>query len=92
VSVKQLVISDHALMRYMERVLGLDLEPYRDDIRGKISSACHAGASRVSTGGFTYQLRSGVLTTITEGASPQSSVMRASQFNGKSIRLQKDEA
>lgn len=30
---KQLAVSDHAVVRYMERVLNLDIEKLRDDIR-----------------------------------------------------------
>lgn len=50
-------ISDHALMRYMERVMGLDLGPIRREIAGIIAPAIKAGATSTTVGKFTYLFR-----------------------------------
>lgn len=50
------VATDHAVLRYMERVLGFDFEPFRDQIKAVVASAAMTGASRITTDGFVYHL------------------------------------
>ena len=49
-------VSDHAVMRYLERVKGMDLEPYREEIRAIVESAVEAKALSITKDGFCYML------------------------------------
>lgn len=49
-------VSDHALIRYMERVHGYDLAPLRDELSKKISTAAAVGAKNFKDNGFIYTL------------------------------------
>jgi hypothetical protein len=63
-------ISDNALMRYLERVKGMDLEQLRREIGRKIDLAQeHPGASGVRVDGFTYKLQDGVVKTVVSNKS-----------------------
>jgi len=60
-------ISDHALVRYMERGLGFNL----DDIRSQILtsdriSAIRAGANSIKVGGIKFLVRDGTITTAVD--------------------------
>ena len=62
-------VSDHALLRYIERVQGISLEDLRQKIAEIVIVPAKAGASTVTVDGFTYcfvERRSGdvVVTTI----------------------------
>lgn len=58
-------ISDHALMRYLERVKGMDLEQIRREIGRKIDLVNdHPGANGVRVDGFLFRLQDGVVTTV----------------------------
>lgn len=64
-------ISDHALMRYIERVHGIDVEPLRKEIRAIVADAAAAGAARVKRGGFEYVIQDNTVTTVLPaGAKP----------------------
>ena len=84
-------VSDHALIRYLERVQGFDLERFRKEISEIVTGAARAGATQVSHSGFTYCIRdSSTVTTIIPGGSPHGARMKATQHNGRSIRMKKD--
>lgn len=58
-------VTDHALLRYIERVKGLDIEAARAEVAQTIKSAQeHRGCSGVTSNGFRYVLMNGVLVTI----------------------------
>jgi hypothetical protein len=58
-------VSDHAVLRYLERVLGLDVEAVRREIGHKVDLAQdHPGACGVVVAGFSYKIRDGVVTTV----------------------------
>lgn len=61
----QLEISDHALIRYIERVLEVDLDPVRKQLMDKVLPS-YAGMSRqaVVKGGFRYILADGKIATV----------------------------
>ncbi|WP_299378010.1 hypothetical protein [uncultured Kiloniella sp.] len=58
-------VSDHALVRYMERVLELDVDGMRDFILTKdIKAAMSTGAKSASIGEFKYIFKNNKLVTI----------------------------
>lgn len=52
----RIVVSDHALVRYLERVVGLDVEAARRLIVEQVQLGASLGAAGVSVGGHTYVL------------------------------------
>ena len=64
-------VSDHALLRYLERVLRIDVEAHRCEVGRKVDRAMvHPGACGVRVGGFTYKLRGQVVTTVVPSDKP----------------------
>ncbi|WP_299370468.1 hypothetical protein [uncultured Tateyamaria sp.] len=60
-------VSDHAVLRYLERVRGLDVETVRRDIGRRVDTATegHEGMCSVNIEGFRYILSaSGVVVTV----------------------------
>lgn len=58
-------VSDHAVLRYMERVQGFDIEAVRTHIGTICRSACRAGASSLKTEGVEFQFSNGKVVTVT---------------------------
>ena len=58
-------VSDHAVLRYMQRVQGFDIEALRRRI-GRIVDRHqdHGAASGIISGGFVYKLNGGVVATV----------------------------
>ena len=67
-------ISDHALLRYAERVKGVDLDPLRQqivrDVEAALDKADLEGASAVVIDGMRYALSDNVITTIHQQSRP----------------------
>lgn len=64
-------VSDHAVLRFLERVKGLDIEAVRSSIGRRIDVASdHPGASAVISGGFRYHLQNGVVVSVTPARQP----------------------
>lgn len=58
-------VTDHAVLRYLERVRGMDIEAVRREIGHIVDlSQDHPGACGVVAGGFTYRLNGGVVTGV----------------------------
>lgn len=57
--------SDHALVRYLERVKGMNLDRARAEIAEMVGRAEDHGRSGVLPTGHLYRLRDGVVYTIT---------------------------
>lgn len=57
-------VTDHALVRYMERVLGVNTERLRRRIGHVVDNGVTQGASAVVADGIRYRLRRGVVVTI----------------------------
>lgn len=62
---RQIRITDHAVLRYLERVRGLDV----DAVRREIAVACriaekHPGASAVLSAGFRFTIRADAVVTV----------------------------
>lgn len=55
-------VTDHALVRWLERVHGVDVELFRRQIAEKCAGLTTARAVRV--GGFSYVMRDGVVITV----------------------------
>jgi len=58
-------VSDHAVLRYMQRVQGVDIEALRRRIGHIVDRHReHDGTNGVISGGFVYKLQAGVVATI----------------------------
>ena len=58
-------ITDHALVRYLERVKGFDLEPHRVEIVRICAAIEHVtGACTISSNGFKYECNGGAVVTV----------------------------
>jgi hypothetical protein len=68
VKIENVVVTDHAVIRYLERVNGLNIEEIRKDIlsSGLIKFGIEYGSGKYSLNGFTAVLRDGKVVTITE--------------------------
>lgn len=62
---KPVHVSDHALVRYLERVAGISLEIVRAEVRDLVRDAMNAGATRVVVAGCIYELNPKARTVIT---------------------------
>lgn len=60
-----LIVTDHAVVRYCERVLGMDMEGVRRVIHDTCAPADAIGASRVLKDGFRFEMQQGRVVTIT---------------------------
>jgi len=66
-------ISDHALIRYLERVADISLGIVRDEIANLVRDAMDAGATRVTIAGCIYELNPKarcVVTVLPKGGKP----------------------
>ena len=50
-------VSDHAIIRYLERVGGFDINQLRQQIGIRVSDAAKSGASAVLVDGFEFVIR-----------------------------------
>jgi hypothetical protein len=64
------IVTDHAVLRYLERVMLVDVESLRCRIGQRVDRAVAAGASAVIVEGFRYALREGYVTTVLEASTP----------------------
>lgn len=53
---RNITISDHALLRYLERIIGLDMEAYRERLAQEIAGAAAVGAKSYTVQGTTFIL------------------------------------
>ncbi len=61
------IVSDHCLLREMERVHGVDVEAIRHAIQDKTRQAHLAGAVGIIVDGYRYILRDGHVVTVIRG-------------------------
>lgn len=71
------IVSDHALLRELERVHGIDVEAVRRDIARKVARGLAQGAVGVVHDGVRYILRGGHVVTVIRG--PRSAEVEARQ-------------
>lgn len=85
---KKVVVSDHAILRFIERVYGLDLEPVRQKIAEKAQRAADAGAASIIIDGFKYTIEHNspqvaiVSTVIRKGKDPYAARSRGGHDDG----------
>ena len=62
---KQPRFSDHAVLRYIERVYGVDIEGLRRELfTPMLKEACRIGASGLVDNGIEYKIEDGVVVTV----------------------------
>ena len=67
----RLHISDHAVVRYLQRVQGVDISAVRREIaRATELGEDHPGCSGVISNGFVYKIRDEVITTVVPAHRP----------------------
>jgi hypothetical protein len=59
-------VSDHALVRYIERVQKINLDPLRKEITDKVEIPAMAGAARVTVDGVVFEVRDRTVVTIAD--------------------------
>lgn len=58
------VVTDHALVRYLERVCGIELDGYRREIEARTAHAVEVGACGLISEGWRYVIVDGRIVTI----------------------------
>lgn len=66
---KHVAVTDHAVVRYLERALGLDVEAVRTEIARAVKRGIAEGASGVRVGGLWFRLEGAVVVTVLPGSS-----------------------
>lgn len=62
-------VSDHALLRYLERVVGIDVEGHRRRVEARVAEAVSLGASGLISGGFRYAISDFLVVTVMPASS-----------------------
>ena len=57
-------VTDHAVVRYLERVRGVDMDRLRAKIGKVAEQALDLGACGAVSKGFVYKIQGGVVTTV----------------------------
>lgn len=61
------ILTEHALIQYLERIKGFDLNPFRDEIlTPEILAAVATGAQSVKARGATFKVQNGMIVTVVE--------------------------
>lgn len=68
-----ITVSDHAVMRLLERKYGVDFTVFRKEIEGVVADACAAGATSVKKDGLKYALAGNCVVTICPIDAPRTS-------------------
>ena len=63
----ELPVSDHAVLRYLQRVLGVDVDAVRRKIHADTRTASSKNATGLRVNGIVYRLKSGYVTTCFAG-------------------------
>ena len=64
-------VTDHCVIRYMERVMGLDIEGVRHKIADDLAPAVRMGAVGLTKDGFNYRISNGAVVTVMPAGSGQ---------------------
>ena len=64
-------VTDHCVIRYMQRVMGLDIEAVRQKIAEAVGPAVRAGAIGLTKDGFNYRISDGAVITVMPAGSAQ---------------------
>jgi hypothetical protein len=57
-------VSDHAVLKWLERVHGIDVEFFRAEIRSIAGPAAAVGAAALRRDGFIYKFSGGAVVTV----------------------------
>lgn len=57
-------VTDHAVVRYLERVIGLPVDELRREIGRRCEHGIEAGATGVVSEGFVYRIEEGRVVTV----------------------------
>ena len=79
-------ISDHALVRYIERVKGFDVEKIRKEIEELVAPTLGTNATAISANGFTFVIKGGYVTTVVPGSTPAGAKRKSAEFRGNKVR------
>ena len=61
---RNLPVTDHAVLRWLERVAMIDIESVRCQIYSETREALNSGAQRAVVNGTDYRMRGGVVITV----------------------------
>ncbi len=64
-------VTDHAVIRYLERVEGVDIEAIRCHIGHIADRGIETGANGVVSGGFVYRIDAGQVVTVLRQHRPE---------------------
>ena len=64
VSKEPVRVTDHAVLRYMERAMGLNIEIVRDHIAAICAGPAAFGATAVRSEGIKFEIVNGAVTTV----------------------------
>ncbi|MCJ8142948.1 hypothetical protein MKI84_08465 [Ancylobacter sp. A5.8] len=64
-------VTDHAVIRYLERSRGFDIEAVRREIGRKVARGVEAGACGVVVDGVRFILRDALVVTVMDSGSPR---------------------
>lgn len=67
---KPVTVTDHAVLRFLERIKCFDVAAIRKEIADIVGPAIALGAPTYSLNGVTFVLKGGSVVTIAEGRSP----------------------
>lgn len=84
-----LPVSDHAVLRYLQRVCGVDVDQVRRRIYDDTALAAHEGAFGCKVNGIVYRLKGGYVTTVTAGE-PRAVKMQHADAVKKILRKSRD--
>lgn len=81
------VVTDHAVLRYLERVNGIDIAFIRHEIAAATEQALAMGARNLTRNGVVYQFREGVVVTVIAANSAIAARLSSHHNRGKDSRL-----
>lgn len=64
---KKYPVTDHAVLRWLERVAMVDIEEVRRQIYSETREALKSGATRVVINGTDYRIKNGTVITLVQG-------------------------
>lgn len=65
-------VTDHAVIRYLERVVGMDIESIRREIGRRVDLAVQHGASGAVVNGYVYKISTtGTVVTVMAHSQPE---------------------
>ena len=67
----KLRVTDHAVLRYLQRVVGVDVDALRSDIKNRVEASLIKGKglsdpSSVKNGKIRFVIKDGVVVTVTD--------------------------